>query len=219
NEMLQTYELKDAKISDIPLDVNYKNIEEGKLLPENKKYQSLIGSLMYIAISTRPDITASVTILSRKMQNPTETDWKEAKRVARYLKGTMNYVLKLGNTKNCNEELVGYADADWGEDKKDRKSNSGYVFQYYGSSISWACRKQTCVALSSAEAEYISISEACQEGLWLIKLLEDFQKKVQLPLMMYEDNQSCINLIKNDKFSKRTKHIDIRYHHIKDLKE
>jgi len=123
----------------------------------------------------------------------------------------------MGNNSQKNKELIGYADANWAESKADRKSNSGYLFKYCGSTISWACRKQSCVALSSAEAEYIALSDACQEVLWLIKLLQDFQENVQLPVKMYEDNQSCIKLANNQKFSKRSKHIDTKYHFIKDL--
>ncbi|KAK2578839.1 hypothetical protein KPH14_012194 [Odynerus spinipes] len=147
-----------------------------------------------------------------------ETDWNEAKRIVRYLKATIGYKLRLGyNSKE--EQLIGYADANWAESRNDRKSNSGYVFKYWGSTISWTCRKQTCVALSSAEAEYIALSEACQEGLWIIKLLEDFCEVTNLPIKLYEDNQSCIKLSSNQKFSKRSKHIDTKYHFIKELQE
>lgn len=176
----------------------------------------MIGSLLYIATCTRPDIKASVAILSKKLSNPTETDWIEAKRIARYLKHTMNYKLKLGNNQE-EKGLIGYADANWAESKADRKSNSGYLFKHYGSTISWACRKQTCVALSSAEAEYIALSDGCQEMLWLTKVLKDFQEDVRQPVKMYEDNQSCIKLTNNQKFSNRSKHIDTKYHFIKDL--
>ncbi|KAK2577939.1 hypothetical protein KPH14_011325, partial [Odynerus spinipes] len=171
----------------------------------------------YAGITVEDNIAASIAILSRKMQTPTERDWTEAKRVARYLKGTVDYTLKLGNTGKGTEGLISYADADWTENKDDRKSNNGYIFQYHGSTISWASRKQSCVALSSAEAEYIALSEACQEGLWLAKVLKDLHEKVEFPLQMNEDNQACIKLVENDKFSKRTKHIDVRYHLVKDL--
>jgi len=195
--ILKTYGLKDAKGSKTPLSVGYESLEDNRPLQNIKKFQSLIGSLLYIATSTRPDIKASVAILSKKLNNPTETDWIEAKRIARYLKYTENYRLKMGNDNQEDRELIGYADANWAESKADRKSNSGYLFKYCGSTISWACRKQSCVALSSAEAEYIALSDACQEVLWLIKLLQDFQENVQLPVKMYEDNQSCIKLANN----------------------
>ena len=216
-QILEIYGLKDAKGSEIPMCTGYRKVQNSKPLQDNTKFQSIIGSLMYIAVSTRPDIIASVSILSRKMKNPTETDMNEAKRIIKYLKHTINYRLKLGYQET--EELVGYADADWAESENDRKSNSGYLFKYNGSSISWASRKQTCVALSSTEAEYIALSEACQEGLWLIKLLKDFDKVINLPIKMYEDNQSCISLTGNQNYSKRTKHVDTKYHFIRDLKE
>lgn len=124
NEILNTYGLTQTKISNIYLDVGYKNERESKTLPDNKQYQSLIGSLMYITISTHPDIVASVTILSRKLKNPTDSNWIEAKRVARYLKLTKKYKLKLGN--NIEEaELIGYVDADWAEERVNRKSQLG----------------------------------------------------------------------------------------------
>lgn len=195
--ILKTYGLKDAKGSKIPLNVGYEGLEDNRSLQNNKNFRSLIGSLLYIATSTRPDIKARVAILSKKLNNPTETDWIEAKRIARYLKYTENYKLKLGNNSQKNKGLIGYADANWTESKADRKSNSGYLFKYYGSTISWACRKQFCVALSSAEAEYIALSDACQEMLWLTKLLQDFQENIQLPVKLYEDNQSCIKLASN----------------------
>jgi len=215
--ILKTYGLKDAKGSKIPLSVGYEGLEDDRSLQNNKNFRSLIGSLLYIATSTRPDIKASVAILSKKLNNPTETDWIEAKRIARYLKYTENYKLKLGNNSQKDKGLIGYADANWAESKADRKSNNGYLFKYCGSTISWACRKQSCVTLSSAEAEYIALSDACQEMLWLKKLLQDFQENIQLPVKMYEDNQSCIKLASNQKFSKRSKHIDTKYHFIKDL--
>ena len=88
------------------------------------------------------------------------------KRVARYLKGTKHYELRLGQ-KDMSKGLIGFAEADWAENKTDRKSNSGYLFQYHGAPISWSCRKQTCVALSTTEAEYIALAEASQEAIWI----------------------------------------------------
>ncbi|XP_071572361.1 uncharacterized protein [Temnothorax nylanderi] len=133
---------------------------------------------MYVAVSTRSDIAASVAILSRKLNNPTETDWLEAKRVARYLKSTANYKLKLRSNIKNKSNLTGYVDANWAESRTNRKSNSGYIFKYHGAAISWACRKQSCVALSSTEAEYIALSDGGQKMLWLIKLLYRTFKKM-----------------------------------------
>lgn len=187
-QILETYELKNAKDSIIPLNTGYEKIEDLKQLTNVEQYQSLIGSFMYVATSTRPDIAASVAILSRKLKVPSETDWTEAKRVAKYLKGTAHYKLRLGEKQRKSEEKIGYVDANWAESRIDRKSNTGYLFQYNKRTISWACRKQTCVALSSTEAEFVALSEGCQEGLWLTKLLTDFGEKMKLPTRLYEDN-------------------------------
>lgn len=100
-------------------------------------------------------------------------DWNQLKRVVRYLKGTINMKLKLSDIKNDHELIVGYADADFAEDKITRKSNSAMVFYINGGVCSWACRKQTCVAVSTAEAEFYALSSACQEASWLRRLLED----------------------------------------------
>lgn len=116
-------------------------------------------------------------------------------------------------------ELYGFADADWAQCKTDRKSNSGFVFKYNGSCISWCCRKQDCVSLSSTEAEYISLCEAAQEAMWLRRLLTDFGIKLSEPSIIFEDNQSCLKLVKNEKFSRRSKHIETKYHFIKDLRD
>ena len=115
--------------------------------------------------------------------------------------------------------LIGYADADWAENRSDRKSNSGYVFKILNAAISWGCRKQTCIALSSTKAEYIALTEACQEALWIHRLLEDIVPKEELMILVYEDNQSCLKMVCNKKFRYRTKHVDTKFNFIKDLQE
>ncbi|XP_051163516.1 uncharacterized protein LOC127282958 [Leptopilina boulardi] len=220
DNILKRFGLEDAKISNIPLDPGYIKIdkEDQPIMEESEKYQQLIGALLYLAVNTRPDITASVIILSQNNKHPTSADWTETKRIGRYLKGTRDYELILGQ-RGKEEGLVGYADADWAENRKDRKSNSGYLFKYLNATISWGCRKQTCVALSSTEAEYIALAEACQECIWIRRLLEDFLNYKQGPTTIFEDNQSCLKFLSNKKFSHRTKHIDTKFHFVKQLKE
>lgn len=140
------------------------------------------------------------------------------KGVARYLKGTKNYELTLGG-KISEDDLIGYADADWAENQQDRKSNSGYLFKVYDALISWGCRKQTSVALSSTEAEYIALAEASQEAVCIRRLLAAFEGKMKGTSTIFEDNQSCLKLVYNKKISNRTKHVDTKYHYVKDLKE
>lgn len=112
-----------------------------------------------------------------------------------------------------------YSDANWAEDRVDRKSNSGFIVFAFGGTISWACRKQVCVSLSSTEAEYVALSEACQELIWLQRLSQDFSINIQYPVQILADNQSAIKMIDSQKFSNSTKHIETRYHFIKDIKE
>lgn len=114
----------------------------------------------------------------------------------KYMKGTTNYKLYLQTEQSKIDSLLGYADADWAGDFSDRKSNSGYVFLLNGSTISWAARKQDCVALSSTEAEYIALAEAIEEGIWLKQLLSDFKYDVNFKIL--EDNQSCIKLTRQE---------------------
>lgn len=220
DSLTKRFGLTDAKISTVPMDPGYLKIDrkDMKVLPDGKKYQQLIGALLYIAVHTRPDINAAVTILSQHNTNPSQTDWNEVKRILQYLKGTKNLFLKLGNEDEKIKNLFGYADADWAQNKKDRKSNSGRIFKFFGSPISWSCKKQDCVALSSTEAEYVALADAAQEGVWLRRLLADFNMQQNEPTLIFEDNQSCLKLINSDKFSHRTKHIDTKYKFVKYLK-
>lgn len=214
--VVQSAGLQDAKASSVPIDPGYCKIEEDSdLLPNNLEYQKVVGQLLYIAVNSRPDIAAAISILSRKVSCPTQRDWDELKRTVRYLKGTADMKLRLSSSGDSSG-LVGFADADWAECRTDRKSNSGYVFQYCGGTISWACRKQTCVSLSTAEAEFVALSEASQEAVWLQRLLEDLGEKTNI--LLYEDNQSCLKMLDAEKFSNRTKHISTKFHYAKDLK-
>lgn len=144
----------------------------------------------------------------------TSSDWNQVKRLIKYLKGTSSLRLKLGGIKD-DESLIGFADANWAEDNKTRKSNSGYIF-LLGGSISWSCKRQDCVAMSSTEAEFISLSEACRESIWIQRLLHDFNWGGQSCTKIYEDNQSVLKLIVDEKLSNRTKHIDTKTYFVKD---
>lgn len=112
--------------------------------------------------------------------------------------------------------MVGFADADWGGDVRDRKSLSGYVFRVHNATVSWATQKQKTVALSSAEAEYISLSVAVKEAIWLRMLLKDFNIKCIESVTIREDNQACITIAEDDKMTKRLKHIDVRFRFVQD---
>ena len=129
-------------------------------------YQSAVGSLLYLSGWTRPDIAFSVSNVARFCSRPAKEHWTALKRILWYLNGTPDYGLVY--TKNdVNDSLIGYSDADWAGDTNDRKSTSGYLFMMAGAAVSWKSRKQTCVALSTAEAEYVAMSAAAQEATWI----------------------------------------------------
>ena len=213
-DVIETAGVVNAKDSKLPLDIGYYKLEHSKAFEDKELYQKIIGQLLYISVNTRPDIAATVSILGRKVSAPSETDWTELKRCVKYLKGTITLKLRCSFSKSL-EGLKGYCDADWAEDNKDRKSNSGYLFTYNGGTISWCSRKQNCVALSTAEAEYVSMTEASKEVLWIVSLLRDFGEVVELPVKISEDNQSALKMLDNEKYSNRTKHMDIKFHFVK----
>lgn len=189
-------------------------MEEQEKLANNHQYASLIGSLLYVAVNTRPDIAVSVSILGRSVSAPTHADWNEAKRILRYLKLTMDHELVLGEDES---DLEIYVDADWANDAKSRKSNSGYLFLFGGGPICWGSRKQTCVALSSTEAEFVALAESCQELQWIDRLLTDFSVKTIKPILIHEDNQSCIKQMESGRATNRSKHVDTKYHFVYQL--
>ena len=136
------------------------------------------------------------------------------KRVLRYLKGTEKHGI-LYSEKGHNE-CVGFSDADWAGDVNDRKSTTGYLFQKSGGAVTWKSKKQSCVALSTAEAEYIALSSAAQESVWLKHLTTELRSPPKSPTTIFEDNQSAIAMTKNPQFHGRAKHIDIKYHFIRE---
>ena len=183
----------------------------------NKPYRELIGSLLYLSNFSRPDIAYCVNYLSRRVNNPSNSCWQSVKRILRYLKGTREYGLHFRSDLDL-PLLVGYADADFGSDPVDRKSFSGYVFEVYGNLVDWSVRKQATVALSSAEAEYVSLSSSACQGLWLFALVSEMvDYQCESLFTLYEDNKSAIYMCNDSCNIKRSKHIDVRYHFIKDL--
>lgn len=213
-KIIETAGLKEAKVSKFPLDTGYHKLE-GKLLQSNDEYRKLIGMLLYLSTNSRPDIAASVSILSQRVTNPRDTDLTEVRRVIKYLKGTKDFDLKLSSN-HCNDELFAYSDADWAENREDRKSNSGYFISVNGGAIAWSCRKQNIVALSSTEAEYVALSETCKEVAWIRRIAKDVNINVPDTIIIYTDSQSSISMITNKKFSNRTKHIDTKFRFVQD---
>ena len=182
-----------------------------------KRYQSLIGSLLYATLGTRPDIDFAVTRLSKFNANPSNTHWEYAKYVLRYLQGTKDFRLRYDGS--TNDGLVGFSDSDWAEDRDDRHSTSGFVFTMAGGTISWSSRRQPTISLSSTEAEYKAASDACRQLAWLRTFGDELGDDTSRPTPLCLDNQGSIFLAVNPVIDRRTKHIEIRYHYIREQAE
>src|SRR6266576_6337808 len=177
-------------------------------------YRELIGCGMYIALGTRPDIMYAITYFARFQEKATDTHYRYLLRLLAYLKGTIG--MKLHFRVDERKMLTGYVDADWAGNPSDRKSTSGFIFMLYGAAISWSSRKQSLVALSTSESEYIALSAAIQEGQFLVNLVEDFGIAMNRPITLYEDNNACISIAENANTTKRSKHFSVRYFYVKD---
>jgi hypothetical protein len=176
-------------------------------------YRSLVGSLMYVAIGTRPDIAYAVQQLCKFLDCYGPAHWEAAKRVVRYLKGTRDIALTLGG--DYTARLLGYTDSDLAGCPDTRRSVSGYCCTLGGGMITWSARQQKTVSLSTCEAEYVAASEAASELTWLRSLLFelDFPQLSATPLLC--DNNGSIILTEDSSFHTRIKQIDIKYHSIR----
>jgi hypothetical protein len=176
-------------------------------------YRALIGSLMYLMISTRPDIDSAVIQLSRFMSNWGVTHWETALDILIYVQSTP----KLGITYHRGPaSLVGYTDSNWAGNIDNARSTTGYIFYLANGPISWKSKEQKTVALSSTEAEYMSLTAAAQEALHLRSLLPIIGVDTTLPTVIYEDNEGALQLANNPVHHDRTKHIHIKHHFIRD---
>ncbi|TFY61298.1 hypothetical protein EVG20_g7113 [Dentipellis fragilis] len=173
-------------------------------------YREAIGSLMYAAVATRPDIVFAISTLLQFLDNPGEVHWEAVKCVFHYLAGTKTLALTFGGEEH---ELVGYTDAD-GASQERRRAILGYAFLIDGSTVSWMSRKQELITLSTVEAEYITATHATKEGNWLRRLLGEILPPCDSPTTLFCNNQATIKLATTDNFHACTKHNDICYHFI-----
>ena len=179
-------------------------------------YQQLIGSIMYLMVGSRPDIAFSVGVLCQYMQKPGVEHWRAAQRVLRYLQGSKDLCLTFTRS-NGGDTLIGFCDASFGDNLDDGKSTTGAFFTLAGAAITWMARKQDTVALSTVEAEYTAINEACKDGLWLRGLLNEVGIKQHYPTLIHSDSTGAVALARNPVQHQRTKHINVKYHRIREL--
>lgn len=184
-------------------------------LAHNIPYRQAIGSLMYLMISSRPDLAFAIGKLSQHSENPTENHWIAVKRLLRYVNSTREFGILYDG--KLNFRIEAYSDADWGGCELSRKSTSGSILLLSGGAVSWKSKKQTCVATSTCEAEYIALCLATKESIWLSRLvanLKNLRKPEQVVIGV--DNNGAIDTANNSSINQRNKHIDLQYHFVRD---
>lgn len=213
-KLLKNFDMQSCKNKYTPMEKGFLVDEKNEVI--DVPYRQLIGGLMYLSTTSRPDITYSLSYLSRYLDKPTAEAWKASKRILRYLQGTkeIGLIYSKADT-DGNENLNGYSDADWATDRSDRKSISGCIILHGKNPIAWFSKKQTCVALSTAEAEYVAAAACAQDLVNLKGILNDF--KLCKNVILYCDNKSSTLMSKSNENSKRAKHIDIKNHYLRDL--
>jgi hypothetical protein len=216
--MLGKFGISQAKTVSTPANPNVKlKINDGVSKSGNPTlYKFIVGNLLYAAVATRPDNSQEVEAVSKYCSNPNESHLTAVKRILRYLKDTIDIALKYEVSKG--DDLIGYSDADWARDLDYHRSTSGNLLLLASGPVCSLSKKQPTVALSTAEAEYISLCGATQEAISLRCLLNDFgiNKEEEKPTIIREDNQGTIVIAKNPVNNSRAKHIDIKYHYIRE---
>ena len=204
------------------------SVEENALLPSKgpgtqeaptvRSFQSLVGSLLWIARCTRPDIAFAVHRATRKTHAPTYQDFKMAKRILRYLAGTaqLKLTMKADQDAATAMRVSAYTDADYAADKATRKSINGATVHLNGAIVGWHCKQQKSVALSTTEAEFVSAATGVKEMLGLKELMGELGIPVEMPMVVKVDNQAAIKQIENEASSATAKHVDTKLKFIKD---
>ena len=221
-EILKREGMEYANPVAMPMDPNVelKPNPDGNDGNRSNSYARLLGELQFLANATRPDIAYAVNRLAAYTANPSLQHVTALKRVLRYLRGTKDYGITYRKPTNDDQKNMchGYADAAYGN-ADDYKSTSGYVFLVAGGAVTWSSKKQTTIALSSTEAEYVALSEAGREACWLKSLYDELGYEQREPILIRGDNDGSIAMAKNPQFHKKSKHIATRWHWVRDLVE
>ena len=224
-DALERYNMSDCNPIGTPMDpgahlsssMSPQSPEEQKAM-ENIPYLNAVGTLQYLATSTRPDIFYAVGVLARFNKNPGIDHWKAVKHLFRYLKGSLDYKLVYGPS-DSPQLFTTYTDADHGGNPDNGRSTGGYAIIMGGGAVSWSSRLQPVVSLSTTEAEYIAAVEAGKEIIWMRNLLTEFGFNFTSPSPLLIDNNSAVTVAKNPEHHGRMKHLDLRYHWLRDTVE
>lgn len=177
------------------------------------QYKEAVGLLLFLATTSRPDISYAVGFVSRFLNKYDSFHWHAVQRILKYLTKTKNYGILH---KKKSDALVEYSDSDFASDLDTSRSTSGYIFKLENGPVTWKSKRQDVVSLSTTESEYIAASLATREIVWLRKLLSDIEHQCSNSTKLHVDKESAIKLVKNQKFHSRTKHIDVQYHYTRE---
>jgi len=217
-KVVKRFGLSDCKPRSIPADPFSHLMKDSSAGVEASfPFREAVGSLMFAAICTRPDIAFAVNQVAQFSNNPNQSHWEAVKRIITYLKGTSDHgITYCGAGENV---LTAYTDADFAGDVDTRRPTTGNIFIINGGPVAWSSQRQRCVSLSTTEAEYVAASTATKEIAWLRNLLNDIGCCQHQPTPLLCDNQSAIRLVRNPEFHQRTKHIDVKFHYIRNMQE
>jgi len=222
-KILEHFGMQNSKSVSTPLATHFRlstalapQSEEEEQFMSHVPYSSAVGSIMYAMVCTRPDISQAVSVVSRYMVNPGKVHRQAVKWILRYLRGTTDVDLVYDKGSGFNSNVIGYVDSDYAGDLDKRRSLTGFVFTLSGCAISWNATLQSTVALSTTEVEYMAAAEAVKEAIWLRGLVSDLGLQ-QDETVVFCDSQSAIHLTKNQMYHERTKHIDVRYHFLREV--
>ena len=225
DKILARFSMENSKKGTLPFKhgVHLSKEQSPKTLEQKERmskilFASAVGSLMYCMLCTRSDICYAVGIVSRYQSDPGEEHWIAVKRILKYLRRTRDYMLVYSNG---SLETIGYTNSYFQRDIDSRKSIFGYMFTLNGRAICWKSVKQTCIADSTTEAEYVAAFEVAKEAVWLKKFLMDLQviPSADRPITLYCDNSGVVAQSKELRYHKKQKHIEKKYHLICDIIE
>ncbi|XP_055526933.1 uncharacterized protein LOC129719564 [Wyeomyia smithii] len=207
--------MADCKPISVPMECRLRLQKGEDSQRTSKPYRELVGCLMYVTLTTRPDLFAAVNYCSQFQSCLTDEHWAHLKRILRYVKGSLDIGLKF----QADDEapvLSVFCDADWANNVVDRRSVTGYILKVFGCTAVWGTKKQQSVSLSSNEAELVALCAAVCEGLWLKRLMKELGYEIDT-IPYFEDNQSTIRIVREPKARSRLKHIDVKYQFVCDL--
>ncbi|CAM8895916.1 unnamed protein product [Rhodiola kirilowii] len=224
-KVLERFQMQNAKPVSILVASHFKvskdqepQDEQERDLIKNVPYSNVIGCLLYAMVCTRPDISHGVSLVSRHMANPGRSHWQVVKWMLRYIKGTLDKGLLFGGDQLTSEIVEGFVYSDYAGSVDIRKSQTGLVFTVFGTVVSWKANLQKVVALSTTEAEFIAITEAVKEALWLKGIMAELGHGQEC-VKVHSDTQGAIHLSKHQVFHERSKHIDVRMHFVREVAE